>query len=614
MHRALAVLLVLSGMLMAPGASSVASAAGQLRWHACPPDLTDQMGDIAATVECGTFTVPESRARTGGPTVDLAMARLRPKDRVAQPDPILVLHGGPGGGALDGLGRWLVQPISWDFEIILVDQRGGGRSRPLLCPDLDTDWENADARLAACAAEMTAAGRDPAAYTAVEIAADMADLRRALEIRRWTLFGESYGTLIAQLVATADPDGVRALVLDGPVLADGTFAHKSVELQTVIGHLFNRCAADAACAARFPDLRNRFEIALTHHGSESAGNIVGLLRFALYREEMLGLFPGLADSVARGDLRWSRVLDRWAAQDMQEIKGPLLAISCAHLDTGRERAYVAEVDALTRPVVSTFVDGIVRDCDGWPVREVPLSPSVPKDIPVLITAGGLDPVTPASDGERLLSTLPKGQMLVVDDGSHVVGSTARCAADVIRNFLRDPDSYAVPLSCPADRPLTFRTDPVHYSSIAAELMDFREYGTALLMVTCTIILSGICGAIHMLRRRRRLGCGGAAGPGFLTAAALAAASIHTGVCLTVLIRGIAAEDSAILLGIPVAAAPILALPWLTLGLTALALRQWIDVPQLRPATRARQVLVVTGMMMAVAVTALAARLDLMAGI
>lgn len=99
--------------------------------------------------------------------------------------PVLFLHGGPGAGA-GAVHRRFFDPGHW--RLVVFDQRGSGRSRPL--------GELAD-------------------NTTPALVADIEALRRHLGIERWLLFGGSWGSTLALAYAQAHPERVRALVLRG---------------------------------------------------------------------------------------------------------------------------------------------------------------------------------------------------------------------------------------------------------------------------------------------------------------------------------------------------------------------------------------------------------------
>jgi proline iminopeptidase len=99
--------------------------------------------------------------------------------------PVVCLHGGPGSGCSPGWARWF-DPDR--FRIVLLDQRGCGRSTPSAADDLT-------------------------ANTTHHLVADLERLRTHLGIDRWMLFGGSWGSTLGLAYAVAHPDRVAAAVL-----------------------------------------------------------------------------------------------------------------------------------------------------------------------------------------------------------------------------------------------------------------------------------------------------------------------------------------------------------------------------------------------------------------
>lgn len=105
-----------------------------------------------------------------------------------QGEPVLVVHGGPGGGCSPRMRRYF-DPRHW--RIILFDQRGAGQSQPL--------------------------GRLQA-NTTPDLVADMERLRVALGIDHWLLFGGSWGVTLALRYGQCHPQRVTGMVLRGVFL------------------------------------------------------------------------------------------------------------------------------------------------------------------------------------------------------------------------------------------------------------------------------------------------------------------------------------------------------------------------------------------------------------
>ncbi len=99
--------------------------------------------------------------------------------------PVIVLHGGPGGGSSPKQRRFFDPAV---YRIVLMDQRGSGASTPHASVDHNTTWD---------------------------LVRDIEQLRELLEIERWMVFGGSWGSTLALAYAETHPERVTELVLRG---------------------------------------------------------------------------------------------------------------------------------------------------------------------------------------------------------------------------------------------------------------------------------------------------------------------------------------------------------------------------------------------------------------
>jgi proline iminopeptidase len=102
--------------------------------------------------------------------------------------PVIVLHGGPGGGCSPAMRRYFDPRV---FRIVLFDQRGCGRSRPHASVSHNTTWH---------------------------LVEDIEKIRKALDVEDWIVFGGSWGATLALIYAQAHPDRVAHMVLRGVFL------------------------------------------------------------------------------------------------------------------------------------------------------------------------------------------------------------------------------------------------------------------------------------------------------------------------------------------------------------------------------------------------------------
>ncbi len=111
-------------------------------------------------------------------------------EQCGNPDgvPVVVLHGGPGGGCSPAMRRYF-DPNH--YRVILFDQRGCGRSRPHASVDQNTTWD---------------------------LVRDIEFIRAALGIAKWFVFGGSWGATLGLIYAISHPTRVKHLVLRGVFL------------------------------------------------------------------------------------------------------------------------------------------------------------------------------------------------------------------------------------------------------------------------------------------------------------------------------------------------------------------------------------------------------------
>ena len=102
-----------------------------------------------------------------------------------QGKPVIFLHGGPGGGC-SPLHRGFFDPER--YQIVLIDQRGAGRSLPYACIEENTTWDLVD---------------------------DIERVRELLRIEQWLVFGGSWGSTLALAYAQTYPHRVTELILRG---------------------------------------------------------------------------------------------------------------------------------------------------------------------------------------------------------------------------------------------------------------------------------------------------------------------------------------------------------------------------------------------------------------
>ena len=236
-------------------------------------DLPGIGSDIADRLLCGTIRVPRNHARPEAGTFGLAVVVVKSEMQPSHSDPVVYISGGPGEPLTIYAAYQARKPYAPSRNLILVDQRGTGRSEPSLCPDasrslLDAalpvilqDSLDAQARRHAaymtCRDEAKARGIDLGDFGTRITAEDFDWVRRALKVERWNVYGESYGATVAMTLAALHPETVRSMVLDSMQPPDPV-PRSSTIVADARNAFFTVCARDPACSAAYPDLAETY--------------------------------------------------------------------------------------------------------------------------------------------------------------------------------------------------------------------------------------------------------------------------------------------------------------------------------------------------------------------
>src|SRR6187399_166331 len=273
---------------------------------------------LALSAECATVKIAENPAEPHGRAIELFVARVPAISLNKKPDPLFLIAGGPGTSSVDlytsSAGSF--ERVRRDRDIILVDQRGTGRSHRLDCDYGDQNlFERIDevevgpANLK-CRDELTKKS-DLRMYTTSVAVRDLDRVRQLLGYERINLYGNSYGTRVAQHYARRFPKSTRAVILDGVVNPEVVLGPAiAIDAEHALERILKRCTDNADCAKAFKnpsadyrDLRARLtdkpeptmvsDVATGRpiHFDFTARHLSAVLRFASYNDDQAALLP-----------------------------------------------------------------------------------------------------------------------------------------------------------------------------------------------------------------------------------------------------------------------------------------------------------------------------------
>ena len=413
---------------------------------------------------------------------------------------LVATEGGPGYPATETRSDYLelYAPLRATRDVLIMDNRGTGRSGAIDCPALQTSPMLTEELVAACGRLLGA--RAPLYSTALA-ADDLSALIDLLGAGPVDLYGDSYGTFFAQVFALRHPTQLRSLVLDGAYpLGDAIFAWYPAYAPAMRDKFNLACARSAACSALPGDSMSHIEPALKqlrlHPQQAEARDVTGRLhRFTADATAlaivMFGGAPAYAtvrevDAAARayvsGDhlplLRLiaetiSGVDSRDAAQSPQKFSAGLAAaVMCQDAPqiydmrlaplqrmAARDQAIAQRksmapgsygpftIDEYRRmPIDYSFLD----ECVQWPTApaaypagRIAAADALYPNAPTLVVSGDLDNMTPVADGAAAAHDFPHGRQLLLRNSFHVNAlphARSDCGLDIVRRFIETLDT------------------------------------------------------------------------------------------------------------------------------------------------------------------------------
>jgi len=433
-----------------------------------------RLARFAQPAQCGTLEVPEDRAKPEGRKVKLFVAILPANTLSPRPDPLFVLAGGPGQAASQ-LAPFASQlnAVRRTRDIVLVDQRGTGKSSPLDCFAFETnrlDPYETDPlpRARLCADQLRVDGVDAAQYTTTAWIADLEAVRSALGYPRLNLWGGSYGSRAALEYLRRHPERVRTMVLDGVVppamkVSLDVWRTRDAALNDVV----DACRKSAKCIAAHPDAAATLAAIANELGPEGKSIVIadprtgeslsvpvtfdlvmGALQPLTYVPELSSLIPELLDRAKRGDYGpLVATVDVVTGNLAEQMNAALhYSVTCAE-DVPRIGAD-DRATALAGVRAESLANRIIAVCDVWPKGAMPADFATPvrSDVPVLLLSGALDPVTPPKYGDAVAKMLPNSRHVVAGGVGHIASSHG-CAPRLIASFVDSASLADLPAGC-----------------------------------------------------------------------------------------------------------------------------------------------------------------------
>ncbi len=449
------------------------ASAATLPLHECRLEHPLRLSSVEA--RCAVLSVPEDPKTPAGRQIGLFLAVVPALNRRSSAAPLFVLAGGPGQAAADLYASYAgaFARANRNHDIVLVDQRGTGRSEPLVC-SYPEDWDDSEESIPelrrATQACLARYGDRVRFYTTSVAVGDLDRVRVALGYSAIDLYGSSYGTRVAELYMRRHPGETHAVVLDGVTYPEQAIGPDTpLDGERALDLIVARCQSAPDCAAAYPnltaelgELRGKFGpqkqplvIADPTTGEPlplefNRGVFSAALRFLSYSAMEASLLPALIHQAAIGRAAPMAAETFMLARQVRDqlASGMQNSVVCSedvpffHVEEAERHRIELTYQGVDQ------LDALVEICKLWPRGPVDADLHAPLSsaVPTLLLSGEADPVTPPADAERLARGLGRYRHLIVPGEGHgqiVTGCVPRLMAD----FLDGAEPAALDASC-----------------------------------------------------------------------------------------------------------------------------------------------------------------------
>ncbi|WP_158561240.1 alpha/beta fold hydrolase [Emticicia sp. C21] len=438
--------------------------------------------------EYGFLKVPENRKVTGTHEIELAVLRLKAKKPTTR-SPILFLSGGPGQSGISYIQEEYFQTLIFnlqeDHDIILLDQRGSGRSKPGLefpLPDADNRNIFLDEKRAiklhneAAAVGLTdfkKRGIDITGYNTIQNAEDLNDLRIALKAEKLNLLAYSYGTHLALALAREHASSIDQMIFIG-TSGPNDIHHLPFNYDKQLIRISALAAQDSVINRQVPDMLALLKSQLKKLAAKpvviavkdqrfkkvvqvpiSKFGLQLILRLDVGDSNDFIYFPAMLYGMQQGDYR---ILQRYVERRYNQFNGGYgSGISAMRQASGATPERYAQIRSQGKTAILGNSMNTPDIYGGW--QNIDLGETFRSnfkcDLPTLFVSGTLDSNTPVSNVEALLPWFSQARQLNVENAGHEdMLPNAEVQKEIIR-FFRKTEPIRTSISLPRPRFVSF---------------------------------------------------------------------------------------------------------------------------------------------------------------
>lgn len=449
-------------------------------------------------VNSGKFTygymkVPEFHNHPKGKSIELAVGFFKCQSDTATHEPLVLVTGGPGMSDIAGFLPLFFGEMGKLFlnnrDVVIIELRGLKYSKPnLFCPELDnlqmylldknlTPEETVALYMDTLKVAYNRFGRQGinlSAFNNFEIASDIVYVMEQLGYKKFSIFGVSFGTLVAQHVLLNHSDHLVSIVLNAIADLNHGFANFHTNSIKTLDAIFEKCKSDEQLNTAYPDLKNRF-LSLIAKLNENPDTLMiknpsdGKMYKVLMNGNRLSVWifaqmyyntqiPLTLHKILTGD--YNEIIQNpgivFPLQDFSN--GLSLSIILAEYSNFKEEniplnnEYASYIKGCGTMFFTPYFLNQAKKV--WTVTDLgSVEKKIVSDVPTLMLCGDLDHVCPPSDAIELSKNLKNSYVYVFPGVAHSPIEVGMCGLLMMKEFIDNP-SKAPNNDCMKD----FRTE------------------------------------------------------------------------------------------------------------------------------------------------------------
>jgi len=437
--------------------------------------------DSSLKTRCAYLIVPENRNKPHGKTIKLPFIYVEGNNPGKHKDPVLYTAGGPGASSLGGVRFINERLFIKDRDYIAFEQRGTGLALPSLSCDSMGEAikrvyrENLPLedvvlqQVKKCREALVKKGIDLDAYNTIENAADIEDLRRALNIDSINLVGISYSGGLMMTVMRNFPQHIRSVVLDSALPGFVNYEEDALfSINESFNRIFSNCDRDSTDKTHYGNLKQRFQqyfisigdkefllkylekgtkdsISIKYRRSE----LLDFLVDKLSDNRVLKNVPYIINQLIAGNdkayMTW--YFDNIFSAGNTNTLGMRFSMYCSEQIDYADQTLIDKQNEIFPYLAGYRFNNVDHPiCSCWDVKPVDRIAKTPvySNIPVLLSSGDTDPYCRPFYNDLIHHYMPNSQRLLFTDKTHGPLLNTRIGDELLATFLSNPEKKIIP--------------------------------------------------------------------------------------------------------------------------------------------------------------------------